>query len=691
MNKFTKWLKSSASDFVLFVLILVLANIACRKAFLRFDLTSQGSYSISEASKSTVKTLTEPLSVKVFFSDNLPAPYNATSQYIKDILVEYKGAANKNFTYQFFNMNKVENQKIAQGYGLRQVQIQQVKNSEVGFKQVWMGLAITYGDSIEVIDSITSDSGFEYNLTTKISKMISQSDTLAGLGPDEKITLTLYASDELNQFNIAGYDTVSAQVTSAFNKVNQKNLNRLTYISKNPANDEVQEAADIYGLQLFKWQNKDGSEGKGAFGLVIGYGENFRTIPLSIQRSIFGYGIAGLQNLETSISDSLESLLSRTTQIGYLTGHDEAPLTNENGEEINFKKIISDMYEFKELKLAEEDIPSNLNTIVINGPKKEISKEELYKLDQFIMKGGNVMIFQDPFEMEQAAYYQQANYKPINSGLNTLLEAYGAKLEKNYVFDEECYVYQQQGYGNLKMYWAPMLQKKQTSQKNVISKNLGYLIFLQPGTITLDSEKLGKNVKATVLAKTSAKSWVETSNFQISPQMQPPYDKSREKAENISVLLEGKFNSAFDKNPSEEESEDKSGLSTTTHLAQGTRAGKIFLANTAYVTSNQLINESGNEPIAMFIRNAVDYLNGNNDLCTMRTKGLTLNTLSGTGSILALIVKYFNQFGLAVLVAIAGFIVWRSRIIRRRSIHMKYNPNDSRDSETEKTSKKDGE
>lgn len=691
MNKFSKWLKSSASDFVLFALILVLANIACRKAFLRFDLTSQGSYSISEASRSTVRTLTEPLSVKVFFSDNLPAPYNATSQYVKDILVEYKGAANKNFSYQFFNMNKTENQKIAQGYGLRQVQIQQVKNSEVGFKQVWMGLAITYGDSIEVIDGITSDSGFEYNLTTKISKMISQSDTLAGLGPDEKITVTLYASEELKQFRIAGYDEISMQVGSAFNKVNLKNLNRLTFVSKNPLDDEIQEAADLYGLQLFKWQNKDGSEGKGAFGLVIGYGENFRTVPLSIQRSIFGYGIAGIQNLESTLSDSLESLLSKSTQIGYLTEHGEASLTDENGEEINFKKIISDMYDFKELKLTEEDIPSNLNTIVINGAKTEISKEELYKLDQFIMKGGNVMIFADPFRVDQAGYYQQPAYAPINSGLNTLLEAYGAKLESNYVFDEECYVYQQQGYGNMKMYWAPMLQKKQVSQKNVITKNLGYVIFLQPGTITLDAEKAGKNVKATVLAKTSPKSWVETTNFQISPQMQPPYDKTREKSENIAVLLEGKFKSAFEKNPAEEESDGTSELSTTTHLSQGTRAGKIFIANTAYITSNQLINDSGNEPIAMFVRNAVDYMNGNNDLCTMRTKGLTLNTLSNTATLLAVIVKYFNQFGLAVLVAIAGFIVWRCRIIRRRSIHIKYNPNDERDSETAKSLKKDGE
>jgi len=685
MNKFVKWLKSSASDFVLFVLILVLANIAGRKAFLRFDLTTQGAYSISPASRNTVKTLTEPLSIKVFFSDNLPAPYNGTAQYVKDILVEYKGAANKNFSYYVFNMNKPENQRIAQSYGLHQVQIQEVKNSEVGFKQAWMGLAIIYGDTIEVIDGITSDTGFEYNLTTKISKMISQADTLAGLSESDKITLTLYASEDLKQFRINGYDSVASLVNDAFSKVNHKNQNRLAFITKYPAGDDVQETADLYGLQLFKWKEKDGTEGKGSFGLVIQHGENFRTVPLSIQRSLFGYGIAGLQELEKNISDSLENLLSRSTQIGYITGHSEADLEPTDGSELNFKKLISDMYEFKPLKLEDEDIPANLNTLVINGPKSEFSQKELYKIDQFIIRGGNVIIFQDPFNMEQGNYYQQPSYATINTGLNKILAANGANLESNYVFDENCYVYQQQGYGSIKMYWAPMLQKKSLSQKSPITKNLGYVIFLQPGTISFDAEKAGKNIKMTVLAKTSPKSWTETQDFQLGPQMKAPYDRSREKEENIAILLEGKFNSAFDKAVEDENSNAAdTELSTTTHLMQGTRSGKIFIAGTAMITSNQLINADGNEPIAMFVRNIIDYMNGNTDLCTMRTKSLSLSTLSNINTFLAVAVKYFNQFGLAVLVAIAGFIMWRMRAIRRRKIHIRYNPDDTRDSEVSK-------
>ena len=81
----------------------------------------------------------------------------------------------------------------------------------------------------------------------------------------------------------------------------------------------------------------------------------------------------------------------------------------------------------------------------------------------------------------------------------------------------------------------------------------------------------------------------------------------------------------------------------------------------------------------MFVRNAIDYMNGNEDLCTMRTKGLVLNTLSNKNTVFALIVKYFNQFGIAVIVAIIGLVMWRARVIRRKNIHNRYNPNDKRE------------
>ncbi|HBK58288.1 MAG TPA: ABC transporter, partial [Spirochaetaceae bacterium] len=104
MKKFLAWIKSPSSDSVLFIILLVLANIVGQRAFLRFDLTGPKSYSLSPVSVQLVKTLREPLSIKVFFSENLPAPYNSVEQYLSDLLVEYKGAANRNFSYAFFDM-----------------------------------------------------------------------------------------------------------------------------------------------------------------------------------------------------------------------------------------------------------------------------------------------------------------------------------------------------------------------------------------------------------------------------------------------------------------------------------------------------------------------------------------------------------------------------------------------------------
>ena len=127
MKKFIDWITSPKSDFILLIILLVLLNLVGANAFFRLDLTSPKSYSLSQSSKELVKNLEEPLSVKVFFSENLPSPYNTVEQYLKDILVEYKGSANKNFSYEFFDMSKAENEELASSYRIRQKQFMDYK------------------------------------------------------------------------------------------------------------------------------------------------------------------------------------------------------------------------------------------------------------------------------------------------------------------------------------------------------------------------------------------------------------------------------------------------------------------------------------------------------------------------------------------------------------------------------------
>ena len=65
-------------------------------------------------------------------------------------------------------------------------------------------------------------------------------------------------------------------------------------------------------------------------------------------------------------------------------------------------------------------------------------------------------------------------------------------------------------------------------------------------------------------------------------------------------------------------------------------------------------------------------MNGKEDLCPMRTKGLSLSPLHVTNGPLANFAKYFNEAGLALLVALAGLVVFLLRKKRRNSIRREF-------------------
>ena len=685
MKNFIKWLKTPKSDFVLFVIFLVLLNLDGHKAFARFDLTAPKSYSLSKGSKTLVKNIDSPLSVRVFFSDNLPSTYSSVSQYVQDILVEYKGAANKNFSVSYMDMSKPENEELARNLGIQQVQIQEVKNNEVGLKQVYMGLAVTYGDSIEIINPVQTTDGFEYNLTSTISKMISMADTLAGLGKDEKISLTLYLSDSLKFLGISGAEEADGLVRQAFNSVNKQNADRLEYKVISPESIEADALSQKYGIQTIAYSDS-GLQKKAALGLVLEHGDDSYALPLEVQRSFFGYTIAGLEDLETAITEGLRTLFSNTTAIGYITGHGEVDHTSEE-QAAYFEQLISDTYELKDIDLNSDNIPAAMKTIIINGPKMNLTEEELYKIDQFLLRGGNVMLFLDGVVDDgQNQSYGLGHYIPNDSNLDRLLSKYGVERGKNMVMDKNCVTDMNAQYGKLNYYWVPSIHKKQLAKKNVITNNLGYVYLLQSGSLDPSAAKENKNLKVTELAKSSTDAWILENDITLHPlYLEPPADSASFGQYDLALLLEGKFESAFDEAPEGAKSEEDdnaqeadNALVTSKHIKSSVMPGKLFVASSSEITTRPVIDQNGASPVSMFLMNVVDYMDGNEERCTMRTKSLSVNNLTIKTPAAANFWKYLNQYGLAVLIALAGLLVWRLRTARRRAINKKYNPDDTR-------------
>ena len=688
MKMIIEWFKSSASDFVLFLIFLVLLNFVGSNAYVRADLTKQKSYSLSKASKTIVKNLDEPVSIRVFFDKNLPAQYSAITQYVEDLLEEYKRAANKNFSVSFMDLSKQENQDLAANYGLRQVQIQEVNNNEIGVKQTYMGLAISYGDSVELIDPITSSDGFEYTLTSTISKMINTAASLETLRGDDKIKLYVIMSSSIKSLRISGVDTLEDSIDKICREINKQKMDKLEYTVIHPAVDEVAGYTERYGVQPINYRNANGEYETGCIGVVVEYGEKFVTLPIQIQDIFFNnYAVVGVDTAEEDINSAIQSLISKPTQFGYIVGHGELDLLTDEGAK-GFNTALSELYELKTIDLNEEDIPASMKSIVINGPKQDMTEEELYKIDQFIMRGGNVLFLMEPCQEVQENnmfYGTMTTYTANNVNIERLLNKYGVSITKEYVMDEQsCQTYHNT-YGILDLYWAPLLQKEQMNEKHAITSNLANVVMLQTAPLEVTENR---NVKETVLVESSDKAWTEQPDgLMLNPLViTSPEDASKLSKKKLMVLLEGEFESAFDQAPvsSDKEDEGQGDYTISSHLSRSKQPGKIIVAGSSQITTTQVFAEDASSGVALLLINAIDYLNGNEDLCKMRTKGVSINVLNTESKPKVTFFQLFNEYGLAIIVLLAGLIVWRMRVKRKARINRFYNPDDDRFIENDK-------
>lgn len=681
-NKFISWIKNPSADIWLFIVAVVLLNLVASRAFFRIDLTESKSYSLSSSSKEVVKSLEEPLNVKVFFSANLPSPYSNVDQYVKDILTEYGNSANKNFSCEFFDMEDYDNQRIARGYGLNQIQIRELKNNEVGLKNVFMGIVLSYADQIEKIDGISSSDGLEYKITSAIGKIISSTNILAGLSDNVKVSL--YKSESLEQFNISGFEKIDDEVGKAFSETNKKFKDRLDFKSENPDSETSLALGKKYGIQSVSWKNSDGKIEYGTIGLIVEYGSKVQLVPLRLTNAIFQYVVSGLDDLEENIEECVKTVVSKTDVIAYVTGHGEHSLEDKN-ESMYLKTLLADTYDLQEINLLENEIPISAQSLIVNGPKEKFSDTEIYKIDQFVLRGGNVIFFVDSIDeimpYGEMAYYSQPEYVPVENGLEKLFDSYGIKIGSEYVMDEKCFSQLTQQYGKLDFYYTPLIQKNCLDQKNLISKNLGNIFFPQTFEIDVSGAKENTGAKVSVIARTSEKSWTVpiAENFVLSPMsIFPPKEEGKFGSKNVAVLVEGKFKSAFENSPLENESENV--LAANSHLDSSIQNSKIFIASTSCIATAKfgLLQEDSQNPNSYFVRNAIDYMNGKEDFCSMRTKNLSLNALKMSSGKFALAVKYFNQIGLAVLVALCGLFVFVLRCQHREKIRMTYDPEDPR-------------
>ena len=174
--------KKYTTVLLLIVGIVLLLNILAAKFFFRLDFTEDKRYTLSSATKDLLGELGEPVTVKAYFSKNLPPQLDMIRRDFRDMLVEYTQASDGMVVYEFIDPLKEENGEMeAQQEGIMQMQVQVREKDQLKAQIAYMGAVIELGESKESIPVIQSASGMEYFLTSAIKKLAVVDKPLVGL------------------------------------------------------------------------------------------------------------------------------------------------------------------------------------------------------------------------------------------------------------------------------------------------------------------------------------------------------------------------------------------------------------------------------------------------------------------------------------------------------------------------------
>ena len=181
-----EWKKSLVGPTVAVLGILVILNLVSRNWFGRMDLTKEKMYTLSESSRTVVDKIDDLMTMQVYFSENLPGQYGNNRRFLQDILEEYAAFSSGNIQFQFHvPADNDELEQEAQRAGIQPVQLQVIENDKMEVKRVFMGMAIVYQDEKEVIPVIQTTTGLEYEITTKIKRLVETNKPVLALAKAE--------------------------------------------------------------------------------------------------------------------------------------------------------------------------------------------------------------------------------------------------------------------------------------------------------------------------------------------------------------------------------------------------------------------------------------------------------------------------------------------------------------------------
>ncbi|MDP6526044.1 MAG: Gldg family protein [Kiritimatiellia bacterium] len=301
---------------------------------------------------------------------------------------------------------------------------------------------------------------------------------------------------------------------------------------------------------------------------------------------------------------------------------------------------ISQDYDVSEITTPVEEIASDIDTLVVLHPKG-LSDQTQYAIDQFVLRGGHLLMCVDPFSVAdpgnpQAAQFGGRQMQQRSSDAPALLRAWGVGYRADQIVADlsaATMLGTPNGGAEQNMTVLSLRGTNGVNQANILTTQLNSMMLPYVGSFT---DNTSEDLTFEPLFKSSDNSGLVSAMMaQFGPQAVKSEFKDGDVRFNLAVSLTGEFRTAFpdgqpsDSADSEEGEEDTPEEAPAEGLKSGTSVvilvGDVDLVfDPVCVEEVQMFGfrqQRARNDNLNFFANAIEMLSGSEDLVSVRSRG----------------------------------------------------------------------
>ena len=163
------------------------------------------------------------------------------------------------------------------------------------------------------------------------------------------------------------------------------------------------------------------------------------------------------------------------------------PFTRQSSEPWVLANELKRDFEVKEVPLMTKEIDKDLNVLLLIHPR-DVPPQTEYALDQFVMRGGKLIAFVDPYAyFDQSPQMPGMPQMPSSSTLPTLFKAWGVTMDPGKVVSDVVF-----GSGGGARYTPTVLSLNRTafSRDDVVTSQIETLLYAFGGALEVKNDDL---------------------------------------------------------------------------------------------------------------------------------------------------------------------------------------------------------